>query len=57
MNNGGGFGAIKERFKNASLDDKIKIYTTTQGLSVDQFKELLRMYPIQHLDKLEKAMA
>lgn len=57
MNGGVQFGAIKERFKNASLDEKIKIYTTTQGLSVDQFKELLRMYPIQHLDKLEKAMA
>lgn len=51
------FQAVKERFKNASLDGKIEIYTTTQGLTVDQFKELLRMFPIQHLDKLEGAMA
>ncbi|TCO79347.1 hypothetical protein [Marinisporobacter balticus] len=51
------FQEIKQRFKNASLDEQIKIYTNTQGLSVDQFKELLRMFPIQHLDKLERAMA
>ncbi|WP_183108645.1 hypothetical protein [Thermohalobacter berrensis] len=51
------FLEIKERFKNASLEEKIRIYTTTQGLTVEQFKELLRMFPIQHLDKLEKAMA
>ncbi|SHH79195.1 hypothetical protein [Caloranaerobacter azorensis] len=51
------FEEIKRRFKNADLDEKIRIYTTTQGLTVEQFKELLRMFPIQHLDKLEKAMA
>ncbi|WP_202709156.1 hypothetical protein [Sporosalibacterium faouarense] len=51
------FQAVKENFENADLDGKIRIYTTTQGLTVDQFKELLRMFPIQHLDKLERAMA
>lgn len=50
------FEAIKERFKQADLNEKIKIYTSTSGLTVDQFKELLRLYPLQHLDKLEKAM-
>ena len=39
-----------------NVDEKIKIYTTTEGLSVEQFRELLRYYPIQHLSKLEKAM-
>lgn len=53
MNN---FDGIKERFRSADLDEKIEIYTTTQGLTVDQFKELLRMFPLQHLDKLERAM-
>lgn len=57
MQNNINFEQIKEKFKNASLDEKIEIYTTTQGLSVEQFKELLRMFPIQHLDKLEKAMS
>lgn len=51
------FEDIKNRFKNADLDEKIKIYTTTSGLSVDEFKQLLRMFPLQHLDKLERAMA
>ncbi len=50
------FNKIKERFINADLDGKIKIYTTTQGLSVEEFKELLRHFPLQHLDKLERAM-
>ena len=50
------FEDIKQEFINASLDDKIKIYTTTEGLSVDQFKELLAFYPIKHLDKLERAV-
>ena len=57
MENMNSFEQIKERFRNADLDGKIEIYTTTQGLTVEQFKELLRMFPLQHLDKLERAMA
>lgn len=57
MNTAGNFEEIKARFINAGLDEKIEIYTTTSGLTVDQFKELLRHFPLQHLDKLEKAMA
>lgn len=51
------FEHIKERFITADLDDKINIYTTVQGLSVEQYKELLRYFPIKHLGKLEKAMS
>lgn len=51
------FEEVKKEFQSANLDEKINIYTTTSGLTVDQFKELLRMFPIQHLGKLEKAMA
>ena len=50
------FEEIKTKFINADLDGKIRIYTTTEGLTVDQFKELLKFYPIQHLSKLEKAL-
>lgn len=50
------FEEIKEKFRNADVDGKIEIYTTVQGLTVEQYKELLRMFPIKHLDKLEKAM-
>ena len=50
------FDKIKQDIINADVDEKIRIYTTTQGLSVEQFRELLRYYPIQHLSKLEKAL-
>ncbi len=50
------FEDIKDEFINASLDEKIKIYTTAQGLTVEQFKELLAYFPIKYLDKLEEAV-
>ena len=50
------FEEIKQEFINASLDEKIKLYTSTQGLTVEQFKELLAYFPIKHLDKLEEAV-
>lgn len=50
------FDQIKERFIQADVDGKIEIYTTTEGLSVEQFRELLKHFPLQHLDKLERAM-
>ena len=50
------FNKLKEDFINADVDERIKIYTTTEGLTVEQFRELLRYYPIQHLSKLERAM-
>ncbi len=50
------FHEIKERFIAADLDTKIQIYTTVQGLSVEQYKELLSVFPIKYLDKLERAM-
>ncbi|QSX06160.1 hypothetical protein JYG23_01460 [Sedimentibacter sp. zth1] len=50
------FEEIKNNFINATLDEKIKIYTTTENLSVEQFKELLGYYPLKHLDKLERAV-
>lgn len=50
------FEQVKERFSDADVDKKIEIYTTTQGLTVDQYKELLRMFPLKYLDRLERAM-
>ncbi|MDK2563009.1 hypothetical protein QOZ84_05585 [Romboutsia sedimentorum] len=50
------FEEVKTKFINADLDEKIRIYTTTEGLSVTEFKELLKYYPIQYLSKLEKAL-
>lgn len=56
MENNQSFEQIKERFKAADVDEKIEIYTTVRGLTVEQYKELLKMFPIKYLDKLEKAM-
>ncbi|MGL6106190.1 hypothetical protein [Romboutsia sp.] len=50
------FEEVKTKFINADLDEKIRIYTTTEGLSVNEFRELLKYYPIQYLSKLEKAL-
>lgn len=56
MSNHSNFEKIKEKFINADLEEKIEIYTTTQGLTVEQFKELLKYFPLKHLVELEKAM-
>lgn len=50
------FQHILERFQQADLEQKIEIYTTVRGLSVEQYKELLKYFPIKHLGKLEQAM-
>ena len=50
------FEKIKNDFINADLDEKIRIYTTTDGLTTEQFRELLKYYPIKYLSKLEKAL-
>ena len=50
------FEKIKNDFINADLDEKIRIYTTTEGLTTEQFRELLKHYPIKYLSKLEKAL-
>lgn len=57
MENNQNFEEIKKKFQEANIDEKVEIYTTVRDLTVDQYKELLRMYPIKHLDKLERAMA
>jgi hypothetical protein len=51
------FEEIKSNFIEASLEEKIKIYTTAENLTVEQFKELLAYYPIKHLERLEKAVS
>ena len=56
MENNQSFEQIKEKFKAAAVDEKIEIYTTVRGLTVEQYKELLKMFPIKYLDRLEKAM-
>lgn len=50
------FQHIVDRFQAADLQKKIEIYTTVQGFTVEQYRELLRYFPIKHIGELEKAM-
>ncbi|MCL2398928.1 MAG: hypothetical protein FWC91_04170 [Defluviitaleaceae bacterium] len=51
------FEGIKQSFKEADLDTKIDMYATVEGLSHSQYKELLKMFPLNALDRLEAALA
>jgi uncharacterized membrane protein YfcA len=50
------FATIKNEFQQADLEKKIELYVNTPGLTTEQYKELLRMYPITELDRLDKAL-
>lgn len=51
------FDKVIERFKSADLNGKIDIYVTAQGLTTEQYKQLLKLYPINEIWRLEKALA
>lgn len=51
------FIKLKLKFAQTDVAGKIAIYTETPGLSATQYKELLRMYPIDRLEELETALA
>jgi len=50
------FQRLKEAFQKANVDEKIDIYISTPGLSQEQYKELLRVFPLEYLSKLEQAL-
>lgn len=51
------FMKLKLKFARTDLNGKIAIYTETPDLSGAQYKELLRMYPVDEWNKLEQALA
>ncbi len=51
------FIKLKLQFAQTDLKGKIAIYTQTPDLSAAQYKELLRMYPYDHINDLEDALA
>lgn len=53
MNN---FDKIKDDFVNADVDEKINIYVSADGLTRDQYMELLRLFPLEDLYRLEEAL-
>ncbi|MCL1842772.1 MAG: hypothetical protein FWF79_03075 [Defluviitaleaceae bacterium] len=51
------FEALKTEFKHADTERKIEIYVDSDALTQHQYKELLQMFPLQDLNKLEEALA
>ena len=51
------FEEMKERFRDADVDTKINMYIEAEGLSQTQYKELLRLFPLNELERLEQALA
>jgi len=51
------FESLKNEFKKSDTDRKIRIYVDSEGLTQHQYKELLKMFPLQDLGKLEAALA
>jgi len=47
---------MKVKFRNADTDTKISMYVNAEDLSQTQYKELLRLFPMQELSKLEAAL-
>ena len=50
------FESLKAKFKQADTDTKISMYVETDELTQTQYKELLRMFPLNDLKKLEAAL-
>jgi len=50
------FELMKIKFRHADTDTKIKMYIEAEGLTQAQYKELLRLFPLEDLNKLEAAM-
>ena len=51
------FENIKKEFQDVDTDKKVEMYISIQGLTVDQYKELLYLMPKDAINKLEKALS
>lgn len=50
------FSNLKAEFQKSDVEKMIDLYVTTEGLTVEQYKELLRLYPQNEIGRLEKAL-
>jgi len=50
------FNNLKNRFYSADTDAKIDMYIEAEDLTQSQYKELLRMFPLKDLHRLEAAL-
>ena len=56
MDNSVEFNHVKEEFSHADIDRKVQLYVTAEGLTQEQYKELLQMFPSDQLSLLEQAL-
>jgi hypothetical protein len=56
MLNSGDFEIIRDEFSAVDVGQKVQMYVSTEGLSQDQYKELLQFFPINQLHLLEEAL-
>ena len=50
------FESLKRKFGKADTDTKIALYVGTEDLSQTQYRELLKMFPLKELGRLEAAL-
>ena len=53
----GEFSKMRDQFDKADIEGKIDMYVNAEGLTQDQYKELLRLFPLNELHRLEEALA
>jgi len=51
------FETLKSKFRDADVDTKIDMYIQAEELSQTQYRELLKMFPLDALNRLEEALA
>jgi hypothetical protein len=56
MMSGIDFEKVKDEFIHADVSQKVQMYVSAEGLTQDQYKDLLRMFPINQLHLLEEAL-
>ena len=50
------FTKMKEQFKQADTQGKIEIYVDARGLDSAQYRELLTLFPLNEIGRLEAAL-
>lgn len=50
------FEMLKRQFAEGDIEEKVRLYVETEDLTKEQYGELLRMFPIHELQRLEDAL-
>jgi len=50
------FEHVKEEFSNADINRKVELYVSAEGFTQEQYKDLLKLFPMDQLSLLEQAL-